>query len=101
MNNLMDNIMSAFNNMSAFSNTYENTNKSTIKNAIRSNFRNNFKHTFKSTSKSNFKRFNHFVALGLAGAMLVGSMGADADLASANGYKNGSRNEKKTDCKAG
>ena len=69
----------------------ENTNKSTIKNTIRSNFRNNFKHTFKSTSKSNFKRFNHFVALGLAGAMLVGSMGADADLASANGYKNGSR----------
>ena len=50
----------------------ENTNKSTIKNAIRSNFRNNFKHTFKSTSKSNFKRFNHFVELGLAGAMLVG-----------------------------
>ncbi|MDD7522417.1 MAG: hypothetical protein SOW12_00330 [Lachnospiraceae bacterium] len=41
------------------------------------------------------------MALGLAGAMLVGSMGADADLASANGYKNGSRNEKKTDCKAG
>ena len=79
----------------------ENTNKSTIKNAIRSNFRNNFKHTFKSTSKSNFKRFNHFVALGLAGAMLVGSMGADADLASANGYKNASRNKKKTDCKAG
>ena len=31
------------------------------------------------------------MALGLAGAMLVGSMGADADLASANGYKNGSR----------